>query len=142
MDGPLLNSGLLNLLSCSHRSPRLEAFPAEHRAPLCRPEWNRCCFAALRAGCLGFRSHLGGSSSASSAFGTLRLACLASLGFVLESFVGEEHLFAGRKNELSAALRALQDLIVVFHEPFPPRPLSGSGTALSLYLWPELKVDL
>ena len=142
MDGPLLNSGLLNLLSRSHRSPRLEAFPAEHRAPLRRPEGNRCFFAALRAGGLGFRSHLGSSSSASSAFGTLRLACLASLGFVLESFVGEEHLFAGRKNELSATLRALQDLIVVFHEPFPPRPLSGSGTALSLYLWPELKVDL
>jgi hypothetical protein len=98
---------------------------------LCRPEGNRGFFAALRAGGLGFRSHLGGSStasaSASAAFGTLRLACLASFGFVFESFVGEEHLFAGRKNELSTALRALQDLIVVFHERFPLDPIRAVG---------------
>jgi hypothetical protein len=121
----------------------LEAFPAEHRAPLRRPEGNRCFFAALRAGGLGFRSHLGGSSSsASSAFGTLRLACLASFGFVFESFVGEEHLFAGRKNELSTALRALQDLIVVFHERFPLDPIRAVGPRSACTFWPELKVDL
>jgi hypothetical protein len=106
----------------------LEAFPAKDRASLCRPEGNRCFFAALRAGCLGFRTHLGGSAAASSAaFGTLRLACLTSLGFVFESFVGEKHLFASRENELSAALRALQDLIVVFHEPFPLDPFRAVG---------------
>ena len=116
-------------LSCSNRSSRLEAFPAKDRAPLCRPERNRSFFTALRAGCLGFRSHLGGSaaSAASAAFGTLRLACLASLGFVLEPFVGEEHLFAGCKNKLSTALRALQDFIVVFHEPFPLDPSWAVG---------------
>jgi hypothetical protein len=122
----------------------LEAFPAEHRAPLRRPEGNRCFFAALRAGGLGFRSHLGGSSSSSSsaAFGTLRLACLASFGFVFESFVGEEHLLAGRKNELSTALRALQDFIVVFHEPFPLDPFRAVGRRSACTFWPELKVDL
>jgi len=120
----------------------LEAFPAEHRAPLRRPEGNRCFFAALRAGGLGFRSHLGGSSSASSAFGTLRLAGLASFGFVFESFVREEHLFAGRKNELSTALRALQDLIVVFHERFPLDPFRAVGPRSACTFWPELKVDL
>jgi hypothetical protein len=120
----------------------LEAFPAEHRASLRRPEGNRCFFAALRAGGLGFRAHLGGSSSASSAFGTLRLAGLASFGFVFESFVREEHLFAGRKNELSTALRALQDLIVVFHERFPLDPFRAVGPRSACTFWPELKVDL
>jgi len=91
----------------------------------------------LRAGGLGFRSHLGGSASASSAFGTLRLACLASLGFVLEAFVGEEHLFASRKNELGTALRALQDLIVVFHEPFPLDPFRAVGPRSACTFWPD-----
>jgi hypothetical protein len=105
----------------------LEAFPAKHRAPLRWPEGNRCFFSALRAGRLGFRSHLGGSASAASAFGTLCFACLASLGFVFESLVGEKHLFAGGKNKLSATLRTLQDLIVVFHEPFPLDPIRAVG---------------
>src|SRR2546429_4662096 len=41
---------------------------------------------------------------------------------VFEAFIREKHLFAGRKNELCAALRTLQHLVVVFHEPLSPGP--------------------
>jgi hypothetical protein len=99
-------------------------------------------FPALRTSGLGFRSHLGSPASASATFGTLRLAGLATLRFVFETLVGEKHLFAGGENKLSAALRTLQDLIVVFHEPFPLDPFRAAGTALSLYLWPVGSVDL
>ena len=59
LDTPLLLTSLhLNLfLRRSHRSPRLEAFPAKHRSSLRWPEWNRGFFPALRARCLRFRSH-------------------------------------------------------------------------------------
>jgi hypothetical protein len=60
-----------------------------------------------------------GHSTTTAAFGSLGFAALAPLWFVLESFIGEEHLFPGRKYKLSATLRTLQDLIVEFHEPLP-----------------------
>jgi len=55
--------------------------------------------------------------AATAALGPLGLARLAAFRFVLEAFVGEKHLFAGGKNEFSAAFRTLQYSIVVFHEP-------------------------
>jgi hypothetical protein len=48
-----------------------------------------------------------------------RLAILATLWFVFETFVGEKHLFASSKNELRTTLSAFQDLIVVFHRKSP-----------------------
>ena len=42
-------------------------------------------------------------------------AGFAPLGLVLEALVGEEHLLTGGEYELRSALRALQDLVVVFH---------------------------
>jgi hypothetical protein len=47
------------------------------------------------------------TSAASSALGSFGLASFAALGFVFKAFVGEKHLFAGGKNEFSAALRTL-----------------------------------
>jgi hypothetical protein len=82
------------------------------------PEGNRRFLAALRAGRLCFRPHLPAVTSAT--FGTLRLAAFTSFRFVLEAFVREKHLFAGRKYKLGAALRTLQDLVMEFHLPLPP----------------------
>jgi hypothetical protein len=42
-------------------------------------------------------------------------AILTPLGFILETLIGEKHLFAGGENKLLIAIRTLQDLIVVFH---------------------------
>jgi hypothetical protein len=64
----------------------------------------------------------GAATSTAATFRALGLATLASFWFVLETFVGEKHLFAGSKNKLSAAFRTLQDSIVVFHEPFSRGP--------------------
>jgi hypothetical protein len=85
----------------------LEAFTAKDRASLCGPEGHGRVFSALRAGRLGFRAHLGGATAASTAFRALGFATFASLRFVLETFVGEKHLFAGSKNKFSATLRTL-----------------------------------
>jgi hypothetical protein len=97
----------------------LEALAAKDRASLRGPEGNSGFLPALRARGLSFRAHLRGAPT-SSAFGSFGLAALAPLGLVLESLVGEKHLFAGCKNKLSAALSTLQDPVVVFHEPLSP----------------------
>src|SRR5712692_2659769 len=64
-------------------------------------------------------------SPATAAFGPLRFTGLTSLGLVLEALVGEKHLFAAGEHKLRTALRALQHLVVVFHEPLSPGPVSG-----------------
>jgi len=112
------------LLGCPHRAPGLEAFAAKYGAALRWPEGNRGFLPALRTGGLCFSA---GSRTSATAFRPFRFATLAALGFVLETLVGEKHLFAGGKNKLSAALRTLQDLIVKFHDPAPPGPISGGG---------------
>jgi hypothetical protein len=99
---------LLDRLSCAHRPALLEAFPAEYRTPLCRPERYSGFLAALRTVGFCFRAHL---QSACDAWpGTLGASCFApftSLRFVFETFVGEKHLLAGSKYKLGAALRTL-----------------------------------
>jgi hypothetical protein len=62
--------------------------------------------AALGAGGLCFRAHLGGATTSAS-FGALGFAPFAPFRLILETFVGEKHLLAGSKNKLSAALRTL-----------------------------------
>ena len=118
---------LLALSLCrSHGPSLLEALPAKHRASLRWPEGHRRFLPALRTIRLGLRTHLRTApATASSTLGTLRFATLTSLRFVLESFIGEKHLFAGRKYKLRAALRTLQYSVVEFHEPFSPRAASG-----------------
>jgi hypothetical protein len=108
-------------LTRTHGSPLLEALPAEHRPPLRGTEGHGGFLSALRAIRLGFRAHLRTApASPATTFGAFRLAAFTTLGFVFEAFVGEKHLFAGGKYKLSATLRTLQDLIVVFHEPLSP----------------------
>ncbi len=127
-DSPLPQSLVFGVrLRCAHGPSCLEAFPAKHRAPLRWSERNRGLFSALRACGLGFCPRLRRPASSASlrSFG---LARLTTLRFVLESLVGEEHLFAGRKHKLGTTLRALQDPIVVFHEPLPLDPQRAAGT--------------
>jgi hypothetical protein len=75
----------------------------------------------------------------------LRLALLAALGIVLELFVVEEELLACRKNELGAAVDALEYSIGEFHGRLPQsrdvhrnRPLgerlAGPGSLFSFVL--------
>jgi len=109
------------LLRGAHGSALLEAFPAEDWAALRRTEGNGGVLAALRTGGLGLRAHLRRAASTAGActFGALGFATLATFRFVFEAFVGEEHLFAGRKDKLRTTFGTLQDLIVEFHEPLP-----------------------
>jgi hypothetical protein len=60
---------------------------------------------------------------ASAAFRAFGFAAFTAFWFVLKSFVGEEHLFAGGKNELRIAIGTLQYPVVVFHEPLSPGPV-------------------
>jgi hypothetical protein len=117
------------ILRCAHGSALLKAFPAEHRAPLGWPERHGCFLAALRAICLGFRAHLQAAAVGvtTATFGASCFATLTPFGFVLETFVGEKHLFAGGKYKLGAALRTLQDPIVIFHEALPLAPREARG---------------
>jgi hypothetical protein len=108
-------------LSCTHRPALLEAFPAKYRTPLCRPERHSGLLTALRTIGFCFRAHL--QAACSTGTGTLGASCFApftSLRFVLETFIGEKHLLAGGKYKLGAALRTLQDPIVIFHEALSP----------------------
>jgi hypothetical protein len=113
---------------CANRSPLLETFAAIYRTSLRGLERNGCFFSALRAYRLRFdalrgavRTRVGASLRARS------LAAFAPLGLVLETLVGEKHLFAGGEDKLSPAFRTLQDLIVVFHVLL--RNLAGTGQA-------------
>jgi hypothetical protein len=112
-----VSSLLLGCLGGTSGTALLEAFAAEDRPSLGWAERNGGVLTALGAGGFGFRPHL---SAATAAFGALGFAGFTSFGFVLEPFVREKHLFAGRKYKLGAALRTLQDLVMEFHVPFPP----------------------
>src|SRR5258708_26635486 len=116
--------------SCLRRAycpPLLEAFPAEYRAALRRPERHGGLFPALRTTGLGFRAHR--AAIASRVFRALGFAGLTPLGLVLEALVGEEHLFATGKNKLGATLRALQNLVMEFHASVPPCDPNRKGNA-------------
>jgi hypothetical protein len=108
----------------------LEALTAKDRTSLRGPEGDSRILATLGASRLRFGAHLrGAATSASTTFSALGFAALAPFRLVLETFVGEEHLFAGSKNKLSAALRTLQDPVVIFHEPLSPYPSQRGGWA-------------
>lgn len=122
-----------NLLRRSHRSSGLKTFPAKNRSALRRPKGNRGFFTALRAVRPGFRSHRGSAATTSSApaLRSLGLAAFAALRFVLESFVGEEHLLSRRKYKLGTTLRTFQHPIVEFHERSPGTPTPAGGGSLA-----------
>jgi hypothetical protein len=113
----------------SHRPSGLKTFPAKYRAPLRRSEGNCRFLPALRTGGFGFCPWSG--APATPRFRSLCFTRLAALWFVFKALVGEKHLFAACKNELGAALRTLQHLIVEFHCPAPPGPLPGGGPGSS-----------
>jgi hypothetical protein len=117
-----------DFLRGAHRASGLEALPAEHRASLGGLKRNGGFLATLGASSLSFRPDLPAASRAT-AFGPLGFACLAALGFVLKTLVGEKHLFASGKNELGATLATLQNLIVEFHGRLPWTPIGQQGPA-------------
>ena len=119
----------LRLCRCrcgTHRPPLLKTFSAIDRTPLRGLERNRSFFPTLRTHGLGFDPLCANRTVALRA---MSFACLAPLGFVLETLVGEKHLLAGGEDELTPALAALQDLIVVFHNAAPPRCWHRTGGA-------------
>ncbi len=133
---------LFKSLSRAHGPALLEALPAKYRSPLRWAERHGSFFAALRAVGFCFRTHLQGGSVSSNTFGTSRLATFTSLWFVLETFIREKHLFAGRKYKLGAALRTLQDPVVVFHgAPLAPKKGQGMGL-LAPRAWTTWKIPL
>src|SRR5579859_1722794 len=121
-------------LGSAHGAALLEAFAAENRTALRGTEGHRRFLAALRT--IGFRfgAHGRVAPAASATFGALGFASLAALGLVLEALVRKKHLFARSKHKLGAALRTLQDLIVVFHEPLSLDP-EGAGRWAHLAPW-------
>jgi hypothetical protein len=114
----------------------LKTFSAIDRTPLRGLERNRSFFPTLRTHGLGFDPLCANRTVALRA---MSFACLAPLGLVLETLVGEKHLLAGGEDELSSALAALQDLIVVFHMLLR----HGVGTGLAaLQLLPDRRGNL
>jgi hypothetical protein len=113
---PRESSRYLGTLGGAHRAPLLEAFAAKHGSALSRAERYRGFLSTLGTVGFSFGPHRGSAAPpATDAFGAFGLASFAALGLVLEALVREKHLLARSKNKLSATLRTLQDLIVVFH---------------------------
>jgi hypothetical protein len=116
-------------LSSTHCAALLETLAAENGTALGGTEGNGGFFAALRAIGLGFGAHLNRGTVATT-FRAFGLAGFAPLGLVFEAFVGKKHLFACGENKLGTTLRALQHLIVIFHEPLPLDPARVRGREL------------
>lgn len=111
----------------THRAPPLEAFAAVHRTALRGLEGDRGLLAALRANRLGFDALHARRTVTLRAAGFARFA---TFRFVLEAFVGEKHLFAGREDKFSATIGTLQNPIMVFHTLLRTR--TGRGQAAYL----------
>src|SRR2546422_8443183 len=91
--------------------PRLKAFLAEDRTPLCWFEGHRRLLTAGRA--RGHRFHpLAGHRAARGTTGPLTLTGFAPLGFIFEVLVGEKLLLARRPHELRAAVHARKDPVL------------------------------
>src|SRR3954465_3940768 len=108
--------------------PGLEAFLAEHGAPLRRFERHGGFFAARRTRrdrFHPFARHTG----ADRASRPLALTGLAALRLVLEVLVGEELLFTRRPDELRRAIHAPEDPVLELHRSLPRR---GRSVLLTL----------
>jgi hypothetical protein len=101
--------------SCCRRTLLLEALPTKYRTSLCGLKGHGSFRTASRTGSSRFRPHSCGRSGS-----PLGLALFASLRIVFELLIVKEDLFAGGKNEIVAAVHALQDLIDEFHGLFSP----------------------
>src|ERR1041384_586917 len=120
------------VLRRAHGSPLLKTFAAKYRASLGGAERNSRFLAALRATGSGFGAYRR-AVAATSGLRALGLAGLATLRLVLETLIGEEHLFSAGKNKFGATLRALQNLVMVFHGSVPPETPIGKGTRRTLH---------
>lgn len=109
----------------SRSSALLEALTAKHRSPLRRFEGHSGFLAALRAVRPGLSFCIVAGSCNSQRRSTLRFTILATFGFVLKLLVVEKQLFPSGKDEVRAAVHALQHLVLEFHgkAPFNPAPL-------------------
>jgi hypothetical protein len=119
----------------THGPSLLKTFATVNGTALRGLERNGGFFPTLRTGRLRF-----GSLEIRCLACVIRTFCLAGfapLGFVLETLVGEKHLFAGGKHKLCTALRALQDLIPVLHL-WLPRPHAGCEAAKHFGLMPGI----
>jgi hypothetical protein len=84
--------------------PLLEAFLTEYRPSLRRPERHRSVLSARRTGRLRFDAVTDRRRTRTDPVCALSLARFATLGFVLELFVGKEQLFASRPDEIRRAI--------------------------------------
>src|SRR5687767_8483760 len=116
--------------------PLLEAFLAEHRAPLRRTEGHRCVLAARRTLGLGLDAAVHRRTRGHPVC-PLGLASLAALGFVLELLVGEEQLFTCGPDELRRTIHTPQDLVLELHRS-PPRAVARPDPDALLRFAPEL----
>jgi hypothetical protein len=99
----------------AHRTPLLETLAAVDRSSLCRLKRHRRIFSALRTNGLGLDTLHTVAVTTSVPCSSVRLARLAPLGLVLETLVGEKHLFAGGEDELGITFGAFQNPILIFH---------------------------
>ena len=98
--------------------PLLKTLAAKYRTPLRGFERNCGFLAALRANSFGFDPlHIARGRTCAHALSAVPFARFAPLGFVLKTLVGKKHLLAGREYEFRRAIRALQNLVAVFHMP-------------------------
>ena len=109
------------------RPPRGETLAAKDRTALCWFEGHRRFLPALRASRAGLSLGEGwvtaGTWSAQHR-DSLGFACLAALGFVFELLIVEEQLFTRGEDEIAAAIHALKNLILEFHDHSPHFPLA------------------
>src|SRR5262245_34015810 len=131
---PRVRPGQILKLGGTHGPALLKALAAKDRTSLRGAERNRRFLAALRAAGLRFRPNRRGTSA--DGFSSFGLTGFAAFGFVLEAFVGEKHLFAGSEHKFGTALRAFQNLVVVFHGSVPPWTPNG-GNAQTLHEGPR-----
>jgi hypothetical protein len=101
----------------------LKALPAKYRAPLSGFKGNRGFLPTLRTFGSGFDFVVavipdGGGSGAQNGY-SFCLAGFATLGLILELLVVKEQLLPGSKNEISAAINTLQNLVLKFHGTLP-----------------------
>lgn len=117
---------------CRRSSHSQEAVATIYGPTLSGPEWNgrldpaqrafnRYLYALAREG-LTESLHIG-----CNAFILFYLTRLASLGFVLQSFIGKKQLFTRSEDKLLTAIYTSQNLILVLVHCGPPVPCSLEG---------------
>src|SRR5271157_5081310 len=101
-------------------SPLLEALPTENWPALGWLEGDGGLLAAAGTVGPGFHSGTNARGSWSHRNRAFGLAGLATLRFVLKLFIAEEQLLSRRKDEVSAAVNTLQNLVLEFHGELLP----------------------